>query len=111
MSLKANLTGISDWENKCCMPDKTFNPITKTIVFMTMSVGMGKITEDNWQEFWIRANLVERVSGHETLEPGDIHRHVGLACNVAEESKARFKNRLVKNMRFDATKKIKRYTE
>lgn len=67
MSLNWNLTGIKNYEHLCWREDgngeKTMNPVTHSLIFATMAVDMGEITEKNWKEFWTRIFAWERIHG------------------------------------------------
>ncbi|MAH47417.1 hypothetical protein CMI37_16455 [Candidatus Pacearchaeota archaeon] len=71
-------------------------PVTNCLIWATMSIDMGRITEDNWQEFFARIALVERCSGSfmqeeaedgkwvgRTFTPEEIRAHIGLRTNVS----------------------------
>lgn len=66
--------------------------LTECLIFSTMSVDIGEITQENYMRFFVRIDLLQRhggpyliVNGNEpyyiTLE--DIRRHIGLKCNVS----------------------------
>lgn len=86
------------------------NPITKTLIFATMSVGMGEITEDNALEFYTRYVWVNRVAGFD-IEVGvwdnkskewtfrdltlqDVRNHIGLRTNVSLETAGAWRKRI-----------------
>lgn len=76
------------------------NPLTNALIWATMSVRLGSVTAENYGEFWLRINLLERLSGHfmsQRDEAGDgfearpitleeVKAHIGLGCNVSDES-------------------------
>lgn len=87
------------------------NAITFAFCFLSQSVMMGDITEKNYKEVYLRWYMIERASGarlqtatgeprYITLE--DVKAHIGLKVNVAIESKAKFKNNLMRILREDA---------
>lgn len=90
------------------------NPLTKrdgvtdTLIFATMIVGMGEITEKNAAEFWDRLDLIQHLNGplmDGTDSEGkstpvavtfeDVQNHIGLRTNVALETWAKFLKRNV----------------
>jgi hypothetical protein len=100
-----------DWSIENC-EDKTISedaewPITESVIFATMAVGMGKITEDNAVEFANRVALVQQINGaylnksakgtnltspyYVTLE--DVKKRIGLRTNVSNESHTAFVKR------------------
>lgn len=71
----------------------------EALIFATMAVGMGEITEDNAQEFYTRLSFWEKVNGAyrfgdgEALyfTPEDVKRFIGLRTNVFPKmTKAKF---------------------
>jgi hypothetical protein len=97
------------------LPDGSLNPVTRALETLTMSVGMGKITQDNWREFWARIYIVDQIYGpflrhadgsDRRLTPADVRAHIGLEANVALESKVTFKTRVINNLRMDAARAV-----
>lgn len=82
------------------------NFVTRDIIFLTMPLAIGEITEKNWMEFYHRLCLYEMYHGQIwkdiRLGPDIVKRHIGLKTNVYTDVKAW--NRLVKKWRaqFDA---------
>jgi len=106
MSLNWNLESIQDYKTVCWIEQEDgttrLNPVTETLIFMTMSVQMGSITEANADEFYARLKIIEALDGpflyknedgkHQDrfFTPEDVQAHIGLACNVTTESTAKF---------------------
>ena len=42
---------------------KFMNPVINTLIWATMAVGIGSITEENWREFAARMEITERLNG------------------------------------------------
>jgi hypothetical protein len=70
---------------------KRLNPITQTIVFATMSVGMPRITEQNAREFYARVSIWEKLMGAGThdadlnpiyISTADVRAHIGVSTNA-----------------------------
>ena len=99
MSLDWNLEKIKNHEELCFYTDEAgnecMNPITDTLLWCTMFVGMGEITKKNAPQFYARVRFMEVMqespfnyegSGDErqprpiTLE--DVENHIGLSTNV-----------------------------
>jgi len=121
MSLNYNLMKIEDYESRCMevATETTFGrahkkgetvlkPLTHTLIFISMSVGLGRITAKNWDVWYARARTVEALDGAwrtQTeedgtrtpvfLTPADVHSHIGLSINVANESDPRWRKRVV----------------
>ena len=100
--------------------------VTHGLIFATMSVGIGSITEDNCGEFAARLNLVQRTHGAmlvgtdpETGKRGpvpitaeDVFAHIGLVCNVSYKTHAQFiKQQVTEDYKRDITRQQKRYEE
>lgn len=80
---------------------------TQAIVFLTMAIGMGSITESNHREFATRIIMWEDVNssylrlGGEAyrLTYQDVHRRIGLFTNVTEKTKAQFAKTIAQDLR------------
>jgi hypothetical protein len=79
------------------------NPVTNALIWATISVKLGKITEENAAEFYSRLTFTQRVNGGAFLydykdgerseywiTPQDVRDHIGLTCNVSDETRAKF---------------------
>jgi hypothetical protein len=74
------------------------------IVMHTMAIGVRSITEKNWEKFYGRVQMWERIKGagyytHEGHQPiyttqDDVKRMIGLETNASEFSKTEFLKRL-----------------
>lgn len=72
--------------------------ITQSLIFVTMSVGMGEITKANVKEFAVRVATFEALWGSTMRQGGeprfmplqDIVRRIGLTTNVALESRTQW---------------------
>jgi len=101
MSLNYNLKNIKDWESVCLINEGTLTPETETLIFLTMSIGMGEITEKNAGEFWSRANIVQKLHGpffirdskEQFLTVEDVVNHIGLHTNVPKETRLQWMKR------------------
>ena len=89
MSLRLNYKSIHDYKNYVYITDDegniTENPITVSIGFTMMAVDIGRITESNVIEFYIRQKLLYTLRGHEPISLEDIRRNIGLSANVMTE--------------------------
>lgn len=92
------------------------NVVTQTLVFMTIAVGIGRITEETAGEFFARAALIERLDGpfmHQDGKPrliteDDVIDHIGLRTNVSMETRTKWTNRVVKRTMDEASVRTKR---
>lgn len=109
MSLRFDFERIKDYETTCYVdadeldadgtPLRRLNPVTNSLVWSTISVKLGAITEANADEFYARYKFCERLDGPfltgaggkpYRLTPEDVQAHIGLTCNVVNESRAKF---------------------
>ncbi len=130
MSLDWKLTDIKDYKELCWREDpddselRILNPVTKALIFRTMSVGMGDITEKNWKDFYERLYFLQLLDGPEitgtdsegeivqrSITPEEVHRHVGLHTNVwPKEGAAAWRNRMWKGTQRESRRRIREYT-
>jgi hypothetical protein len=113
MSLDWNLTKINNnlevcWEKNEDGTDK-LNPVTESLIWLTMGIGMGSITEDNQSDFYCRVAMYEKLFGtmlsywkdskkvSVPITPEDINNHIGLTTNVSKDTDAAFRKRIVEN--------------
>jgi hypothetical protein len=108
MSLDWNIEKVQGKDNLCWVlkddgdptedKDYRINPLTETLIFATMSVGIGKITEGNWAEFYARLKVLETIDGpflrngdgsEWLIEPADVENHIGLSTNATARDKTR----------------------
>ena len=117
MSLDFDISEVKDYEEiKVCHEWADENTTeqqireswkTQAIVFLTMAIGMGSITESNHREFATRIIMWEDVNssylrlGGEAyrLTYQDIHRRIGLFTNVTEKTKAQFAKTIAQDLR------------
>jgi hypothetical protein len=105
MSLNYDLTEIKDWQK--------LNPmITQAIVFATMFVGMGHITEENAPQFSARLDAWQKLHGCSLIKAAkrpdgteygkripmtinQVRRYIGLRTNVGLDTPSQFGKRLI----------------
>jgi hypothetical protein len=100
--LNYNLKKIKDF-------NELNNGTTETIIWATMAIGMGKITKDNYMEFFKRLEFYERLNGpmrrvnteggYQPLyfKPEEVKRYIGLDTNVAHEPLSKWVLRVYRN--------------
>lgn len=132
MSLDWDLTGIEDYEELCWIPDpdgathedgrprKTLSVITEAIIWLTISTGIGEITDKTAEEFYARSVLIGKLYGPAYYEDGEgrqltvdqIRQHKGLRTNVfPQESETKFVKRHAAGVLRDARREYQRETE
>ena len=117
MSLHFDYTRIAP-ESRAKYPaaeDGTVNPVTWALTMGTMIVGLGRITQANLAEWQFRAAFQQRLHGawlrrwDETMERSQavevtaeqIADHIGLSCNVSDETRASWVKRQVESFARD----------
>jgi len=106
MSLNFNLSQIKDHETFCWNAQGQINPVTQTLIFLTMFTGLNKITPSNFGEFLRRVMLWERVYGALLMDDGwdrpitadDITAHIGLSTNASALTKRQFDAALLREL-------------
>lgn len=81
--------------------------ITDALIWATMGVDMGSITEKNIDEFYTRLVMMVKASGpllHKGGEPyhisyEDVRRRIGLSTNVSTKTPAQFNKRMAEMLR------------
>jgi len=115
MALTWNVENVKDNDSICFIPTgetdedgkalRRMNPVTHALIFATMSVGMGRITEGNAPEFYARLNIMERLhgdmihraegfEGDPKITPQEVRAHIGLYCNVGFETREEWTRRM-----------------
>ena len=102
MSLNWNIEKVQDWKEIADGGDESVT--TSVLVNLTMSVGIGTITEKNADEFYARVHLIEQIDGAYRNKDGkgikftkdDITRRIGLTTNASNFSRAEFIKRRMK---------------
>jgi len=118
MSLDWNVGKIKDYKEvcfeTCTMNDTSYgrvegerylSSLTNSLIWVTMPLGMGEITEKNYEEFWWRAAFYERLhgamrtrgDGEVYYTKADIFNHIGLTTNVSTETRAAWLRRILKH--------------
>jgi len=101
-----------DWTNDEKTEIRKLNSVTHALIFGSMAIGIGKITQANHEEVYLRYAMEEKIFGtrlrrkneegewvDRSITLADIKRHIGLGTNVSLDSKAKYKNHLMRNLR------------
>ena len=100
MALRYELGKIHNWEE--CLEKNSPLPLTTAIIWASMAIDMGKITKENYKEFYTRTAMWERVFGPFLMMPQgerritqqEIERYIGLVTNVRERSSLQFNKKI-----------------
>ena len=125
MALSWQVDQIKDYKNVCWIPDadsdeRRLNPVTEALIFGTMSVGLGSITDKNVDEFAARFRIIEKIHGAQLYKPNpegkgivdwfvsdeDFIAHIGLVCNVSNETRAKWAARIFNNKQTSMTEEL-----
>tara|TARA_X000000368_G_scaffold289012_1_gene229586 strand:+ start:1238 stop:1612 length:375 start_codon:yes stop_codon:yes gene_type:complete len=68
------------------------SPQTNHLIWLTMTVGINKITESNWKDFYVRVIHAQRARGNENygITAQDVYNHIGLCTNAQTKTKRQF---------------------
>lgn len=109
MSLDFKFDKVADYKNVCWEADpmpgqperKRVAVVTERLIWATMSIGMSRITEDNYEEFFKRLALYETLivgwGGRDRTTLADVRKHIGLTTNACykDEKEASFRKRMI----------------
>lgn len=119
MSLNWSVENVEDYETVCKIVmseddpngryvagDKLWNPVTESLVWLSISTGINAITEENAAEVYARVRMIEQVNGPMLIRaevdgkrptgaaafitPEEVRAHVGLSTNASPKTRARF---------------------
>ena len=97
MSLDWSISNIRDWE-EIRMDVEVEGDKTHQMIWMTMVIQMGSITEANWKDFYTRCAMIDILDNNDIyLSPEDVHRRIGLKTNVyPTEGRVKWMNRIAR---------------
>ena len=126
MSLDFNFAGIDGYKELCWTetgelgedgkPLLRVSAVTDVLVWATMGIDMGEITQKNYVEFATRLLMWQGVMGPMLQEPvegesgevtwanrvvgiDDVRRHIGLSTNVSTKTRTQFMKRMERDMK------------
>lgn len=106
MALNWDLTKIKDFETVCFRTDaegnRKLNPVTESMIWLTMHLGIGGLTKRHAPEFAKRLNVYQGIfgpilfneSGPAYLGAEEVYAHIGLTTNVSHETRSKFMKRV-----------------
>lgn len=101
MSLDFDVSQVKDHAKVTTSPyvvndKKKWHPVTNALIWKSMDVDLGSITEKNVDEWWFRIRMLQLFDGAEIgfnddteafLTKDDIKMHIGLHTNVVTKSR------------------------
>lgn len=122
MALNWDISSIPDYEQTCFVgegEEQRLAGVTQGLIFLTIGVGLGEITEDNADEFYARVSLVEALHGKTlvgkdgptAITPEDVRAHIGLHTNVSDEKLGAWAGRVARSYVQEAKSRAKRQRE
>lgn len=105
MSLNWNISKVENSETVCFTgsgDERQLTPLTNRIIWETMLVDIGEITEENAFEFAVRSALLcdlyatASIERQQPLSLAEVKMHIGLTTNVATISRSRWITRMKK---------------
>jgi hypothetical protein len=114
MSLNYDLGGIENYK-ELLNPEGEPKQVTETLIWLTMTIGLEKITHQNWQDFYLRVYMYEKLfdpflstkEGMRPITPKDIQRHIGLKTNSGSISYTQFLKRIYDRASWDLRSEMK----
>jgi hypothetical protein len=97
MSLNADWTEVRD-DVKAAWQDESLPEAQRdvawyefqAVVLWTMACEIGKVTEDNYMEFYLRYKLLNVLNDEGTLTLESFHKAIGLRTNVTTKTKSQW---------------------
>lgn len=107
MSLNFDVSGIENYRELTTLEREDgrleWHPITSAIVYLSLGVGLQRITKSNWKKWFARCRLHEKAFGpmlisrgerHEGelyITPEEVQAHIGLSTNVSDKTDAEWR--------------------
>lgn len=107
MALHWDLKDIRDYETACFVMGedgkRRLSPVTEALIWYTMAVDIGRLTEADLPEFWARMKVADALRGpmlwdideYRPITLDELKAHVGLSTNVAKVPRASWVKRVV----------------
>lgn len=123
MSLNWDVSKIENNKEVCFTGEgdnRCLAPVTNTLIWYTLAVDIGDISEKTVDEFYIRMNLLDRINtgpmhweagGYRSITLEELRQHIGLHTNVGRgETRSKwFKHKIdgvVRDLEYDLRKQV-----
>lgn len=115
MSLDWDVRNVKDYKTRCWVdgPQGTrqVHPTTEKMVWASIGVDIGKLTQKNADEFYIRylmySRAIQRDPQERWLTPADIHDHIGLVTNVRTTTDSQYTKKVGQILRDRAEQRLR----
>lgn len=111
MSLNYDLSKIKDFAE--IQTDEAW-PTTQGMIFTTMGVGIGQLTEKNWKVFYARQHVLATLHGaYDAFTPEQVKRYIGLHTNATfqDETPAHWNKRIMESRLTELAFSAKRWED
>jgi hypothetical protein len=108
------MTQVTDW-SALNESSPVENAKSQYLCFGLMAVGVRSITENTWNDAWVRLEILQKTTGAIISDPDgndifytpeDIYRRIGYTTNVSDIPWTKFIKTIRENLQFDAGKKV-----
>jgi hypothetical protein len=101
MSLNWSVEKVKGWQELNAQT-------TETIVWETMVIGIGEITEKNVTEVAARSEFFRKTVGMDVIPVEEFRKRIGLKTNVSKEAQGAWLKRISSNSFAEITRRIER---
>jgi len=113
MSLDFDLGGIKNYKELCWTDAETggkrLTDLTHALVWDTMVIGLGEVTEKNIDEWMYRLYIMDRAYPRDVkITRQDLVNHIGLRANASTLTRAAFKKKAMNMLDGEATRHVER---
>ena len=119
MSLDWNVEKVENYEEILAEDERR---TTKSLIWATMAIGMNKIDETTWPDFYMRVNIWESAFGAFTIKgnpatrgfdpvyvtPEQVKRRIGLYTNASRLSRTKFRDKVFAQLERNAEGELPR---
>lgn len=99
MSLNYNYSKVKNHRD---FTEADYNKLD-TLIWLTMVIGIGSITEDNHREVYARLEFIHRLHGTNEFTLEDIKKFIGLETNVSKKTWLKFSKEQVERFHKELT--------
>jgi len=114
MGLNLDMTKVKDFDK---LKSDEESAKTNVLIWATMTIDLGEITEKNIDEWLFRAKLYTKATGHGlgsnkdgiwNPSKEDLIKRIGLHCNVCSTTRAAYMKKVMKALEHDVEYEIRK---